>query len=275
MQANKSQNHQTWLATATTIAQQAGQIILQHYRRAETVIHTKDDDSRNLVTNADLEADAAIRAALQVAFPDHAILSEEAYQPDDEIENNIPTWLVDPIDGTSNFAHRLPFFAVSIGLHYAGQSQIGVVYAPMMDLTFSAALGQGATLNGQPIRVTEQTNIRHAIFACDWPRQQNLRGVQLATLTEIAEYAHTIRSLGCASLNLAAIAAGWLDIYFNYSLMPWDTAAGVLLVQEAGGQISGLDGSPWRAPNRSVLSSNGHLHAEAVEIIRPYLPAHQ
>ncbi|MGB0387676.1 MAG: inositol monophosphatase family protein [Ardenticatenaceae bacterium] len=275
MQQNNSQHHDEWLTTATTIAHQAGEIIWRYYRQAETVIHTKGGDSRDLVTNADLEVDTTIRGALAAAFPDHAILSEEAYQPGDELDDDVPTWLVDPIDGTNNFTHRLPWFAISIALHHTGQSQLAVIYAPILEYTFTAVLGQGAFLNGKPLRVTPQTDIRQALVGCDWPRQPHLRELQLASLTTFAEDVLAIRSLGCASLNLAAVAAGWLDVYFNYSLWPWDTGAGSLLVQEAGGHITPLDGTPWRATSPTTLASNRHLHQAAAKIIAPHLPTHQ
>lgn len=267
MQINKKTDSKQWLNVATETAQKAGELILHYYHQSEIGIQNKAGDARDLVTTADLEADLMIRAALCGAFPDHAILSEEAYQDGDQINDTIPTWLVDPVDGTSNFAHRLPFFAVSIALYHAGQIQVAVVYAPLMKFMFTAIHEQGATLNGKPIHVTTQTNIRQAIFACDWPRKQVLRDSQLRALTFVAQYAHTIRSLGCASLNLAAVAAGWLDIYFNYSLMPWDTAAGSLILQEAGGHITALDGSAWQITDRRILASNGYLHQEGQHII--------
>jgi len=267
MKRNKTTHSQQWLNVATETAQKAGGLILHYYHQSEIGMQNKAGDARDLVTTADLESDLMIRSALCDAFPDHVILSEEAYQDGDEIDDTIPTWLVDPVDGTSNFAHGLPWFAVSIALYYAGQIQVAVVYAPLMKFMFMAIHQQGAKLNGEPIHVTTQTDIRQAIFACDWPREQALRDSQLRALTSVAEYAHTIRSLGSASLNLAAVAAGWLDIYFNYSLMPWDTAAGSLILQEAGGHITALDGAAWQITDRRILASNRTLHQEAQSII--------
>lgn len=267
MNTNKKNHAGQWLKVATETARKAGILVLDYYQQSEIAIQNKGGDARDLVTTADLESDLMIRTALSDAFPDHVIFSEEAYKDGDEIDDTIPTWLVDPIDGTSNFAHGLPWFAISIGLYYAGQIQVAVVYAPLMKFMFSAIHEQGANLNDDPIHVTTQTNISQAIFACDWPRKQTLRHSQLRSLTTVAEYAHTIRSLGCASLNLAAVAAGWLDIYFNYSLMPWDTAAGSLILQEAGGQITTLGGKAWRITDRRILASNGLLHREAQALI--------
>ncbi len=267
MNINNTTKSEQWLKVAIEAAQKAGELVLDYYQQSEIGIQNKGGDTRNLVTTADLESESLIRAALCDAFPNHVILSEEAYQEGEEINEAIPTWLVDPIDGTSNFAHRLPWFAISIGLYYEGKIRIAVVYAPRLKFMFTAIHGQGAKLDNKPIHVTRQTNISQAIFACDWPHKQSQRHSQLRSLALVAEYAHTIRSLGCASLNLAAVAAGWLDIYFNYSLMPWDTAAGSLILEEAGGQITALNGNPWRITDDRILASNGLLHQEALQLI--------
>lgn len=261
----------TWLATATAIIHEVGELVLGYYR-AEVVVHTKGGDARNLVTDADLAADAALHQALQVAFPDHARLSEEAYQPGDTLDDDTPTWVIDPIDGTSNFAHRLPFFAISIGLCHAGEPLVGVVHAPVLGWTFAAARGQGATLNTLPLSVSHRTALSEAIVACDWSRYPPLRQRVLAAHSALAEEAHTMRSLGSAALGLAAVAAGWLDIYFNFSLYPWDTAAGALLLREAGGKLTALNGAPWHPSTRSILASNTALHPAALACVAPHLP---
>lgn len=261
----------TWLATATEIAREAGELVMGYYR-AEVVVHTKGGDARNLVTDADLAADEAIHRALHATFPDHARLSEEAYQPGDTLDDDTPTWVIDPIDGTSNFAHRLPFFAISIGLHHAGQPLVGVVHAPALDWTFAAARGHGATFNSLPLAVSQRAILSEAIVACDWSRHPPLRRQVLAAHSALAEQAHTMRSLGSAALGLAAVAAGWVDIYFNFSLYPWDTVAGALLLHEAGGRLTALDGTPWRAFTPSILASNSALHPAALDVLTPHLP---
>lgn len=259
------------LAVATRVAVEAGTLVLEYYR-AEVAVHVKGGDARNLVTDADLASEGLIVGALRAAFPTHAILSEEAYLPGDAIAGEVPTWAVDPIDGTSNFAHRLPLFCISIGLTHRGQAQVGVVHAPALGWTFAAARGQGATLNGTPIRTSERAALHEAIIACDWSRLPALRRRVLAAFSALGEEAHTMRSLGSAALGFATVAAGWVDGYFNFSLAPWDTVAGALLVQEAGGRVSALDGGPWHPETASVLVSNGHLHEEAQRRIAPFLP---
>lgn len=240
------------------------------FYRAEVMIHIKEGDARNLVTDADLAADEQIQQALRDAFPQHAFLTEESYEPGAKLDHDVPTWVVDPIDGTSNFAHRLPLFSISIALRHQGRAQVGVIHAPAMGWTFAAAAGQGATLNGLPIIVSRRAELAEAIVACDWARHPVTRRQVLALFASLGEHAHTLRSMGSAALGFAALAAGWIDLYFNYSLAPWDMAAGELIVQEAGGQISALDGSAFQLEGGNVLASNGHLHGE----VQPLVAAH-
>jgi myo-inositol-1(or 4)-monophosphatase len=248
-----------------------GELIADYYR-AESIVNTKGDDARNLVTDADVAAEASLVSALHSAFPDHAFLGEESYRPDDLLDEQVPTWVIDPIDGTSNFAHRLPLFVVSVGLHFQGEPQVGIVHAPMLGWTFTAAQDQGAFLNGEPIRVSQGTELARAITGCDWSRDMDLRQRGLAAYADFALQGHTVRSMGAAALGLAAVAAGWLDIYYNFSLAPWDVAAGELLVREAGGHLTALDGSPYSIGFGPVLTSNGPLHDAALSVLAPYLP---
>jgi myo-inositol-1(or 4)-monophosphatase len=261
----------TWLATATSAVLEAGEMVAEYYR-AESIVNTKGGDTRNLVTDADVASEASITAALRAAFPDHAILGEETYRPGDLVDEQVPTWAIDPIDGTSNFAHRLPLFVISVGLHHAGEGQVGVVHAPMLGWTFTAARGQGAFLNGEPIRVSQRAELSRALTGCDWPRDPELRTLALAAFSAFATQGHTARSMGAAALGLGAVAAGWLDIYFNYHLAPWDTAAGVLLIQEAGGHVTAPDGSPWAINTEPILATNGPLHHAAQAVLAPHLP---
>ncbi|MDQ4076741.1 MAG: inositol monophosphatase [Chloroflexota bacterium] len=260
-----------WLTTAKEIAQEAGELVMRYYR-AEVAVHIKGEDARNLVTDADLAAEESISEALRAAYPDHAILSEEAYHPGDVLDDTVPTWIVDPIDGTSNFAHRLPLFSISIGLRHQGVGKVGVIHAPAVGWTFAAAAEQGATLNGVPLEVSDRTALAEAIVACDWSRHPEGRRLGLAIFGALGEEAHTLRSMGSAALGFAAVAAGWTDIYFNYSLAPWDMAAGELLVREAGGRATALSGSPWRIEGGNVLVTNGQLHDAAQEVIAAHLP---
>lgn len=259
------------LDVALDAAYGAGETILDHYG-TDIDVALKGGDPRDLVTAADLAAEAAILAALQRAQPGYAFLSEEGVQPGDAVDDETPTWVVDPIDGTSNFAHGLPLFAVSIALHHAGQSQVGVVHAPALGWTFAAARGLGATLNQRPLHVSDRPTLHGALVGCDWSRHLPLRRRAIAAFGDFAPRVHTLRSMGSAALGFAAVAAGWLDLYFNYSLQPWDTAAGALLVQEAGGRVTSLAGDPWRVATPDVLVSNGALHEAGQAVLARHLP---
>lgn len=261
----------SWLTVATSAVLGTGALVAEYYR-AESVVHIKGGDARNLVTDADVAAEASLVSALREAFPGHAFLGEESYRPGEQVDEQVPTWVIDPIDGTSNFAHRLPLFVISVGLRYRGEAQVGVVHAPMLGWTFAAARGRGAFLNGEPMRVSQRADLSHAITGCDWSRDLKLRELGLAAYRDFAMQGHTVRSMGAAALGLAAVAAGWLDIYYNYSLAPWDIAAGELLVREAGGHVSALDGSEWRLDFGSMLASNGPLHEPARRVLVPHLP---
>lgn len=260
-----------WLSQTVEIAESAGALVMGYYR-AEAAIHLKEGDHRNLVTEADLAAEAHIVGALRTAFPEHAILSEEGFRPGDTVDDARLTWVVDPLDGTTNFAHRLPFFSVSIGLRHEGRGVVGVVHAPALGWTFAAHVGGGTTLNGQPLRVSERASLPGAVGACDWARQPERRRLALAAHSSLAEQLHTMRSIGSAALGFAAVAAGWLDLYFNYSLAPWDVAAGELLVREAGGRTTTVAGTPWLTSTPTVLVSNGPLHEAALALLAPHLP---
>lgn len=255
------------LDQAIEIARAAGEIALRYHRAATLQIRIKEEDPRNLVTDADEAAEEEVRRRIALDFPDHAVLGEEGYRPGDIVEDARPTWLVDPIDGTSNFAVGMPFYAVSLGLYQHGVGRLGVIFAPALDLLFAAQAGQGATLNGLPIQVSTRAALSHAYVSADIPREAALRHQLLATTATFAEHCHTVRHLGSAALGLAGVAAGWYDLYLNLQLAPWDTAAGVLLVQEAGGVVSRPDGTPWQLADATVLAAAPKAHQPALDLL--------
>jgi myo-inositol-1(or 4)-monophosphatase len=262
---------QQYLATATEVAHEAGDLVMRYYHGG-VESRSKGGDARDLVTEADLASEKLICGSLRAAFPDHLIVGEEGYRSAEGREQERPTWFVDPIDGTSNFAHSFPFFSVSIALRHRGQGQVGVIHAPALGWTFAGARGQGVTLNGDAIQVSPRDQIERSIIACDWARRPDLRRLSLEAHAAFHALAHTTRTLGSAALGFAAVAAGWIDVYFSYSLAPWDTAAGDLLVREAGGVVSTLDGGEWRIEDSGVLASSSAIHAAAVGVLRQHLP---
>ncbi len=249
------------LETAIEAARRAGQIIAECY----TAVHAITVKGyRDIATEVDVAAERAILGLIRERFPDHAVLSEEA--GGSEIGEGI-TWVVDPLDGTTNYAHRLPGFAVSIGVLEGGEPLIGVVYDPLRDDTFVAERGGGATLNGTAIRVSHISNLGHALVGLDWGRADAMRERTLAYLCRVARRCGTVRAWGSAALMLAYVAAGWLDSYFNLAIKPWDAAAGVLLVAEAGGRCSTLEGEPYRIDSPGCVATNGLLHDELLAVM--------
>ncbi len=228
-----------WLSVAKEIAYEAGALLKAHWRSGDA-IHNKG--YRNIVTAADLAAEELILKRLRTAFPDHAITSEEAGA---DTEITLARWLVDPLDGTTNFAHNNPNFCVSIAATQNSIPVVGVIYDPLRDFLFSAIRGGGATLNGVPVCSSGITTLPEATFAADWPRKPQPRLELWERTGKLMAEARTLRVLGAAALNMAYVAAGWFDLYLARALAPWDMAAGVLIAEEAGAVTGTLDGTPW------------------------------
>lgn len=247
------------LQTAIEAAQQAGKVIAARYPAGRDVIVK---GYRDIVTETDIAAEAIILGLIRDRFPNHAILSEEARG---EVGAGY-TWIVDPLDGTTNYARHIPIFAVSIGLLEGDEPLIGVIHDPLRDQTFVAERGAGAMLNGAPMRVSCVARLDHTVIGADWARSDERRSRVLATMAQVAPRCGTIRVLGSATLALAYVAAGWLDAYFHLELKPWDTAAGMLLVAEAGGRCTTLEGDPCRVDSQDCLATNGLIHDELLAI---------
>ena len=247
--------------TAIHAARRAGRLLAQRLPDPRQV-HVKG--FRDIVTDADLDAEAAILETVQTAFPHHALLTEE----NGVSAGSAPyTWVVDPLDGTTNYSRRFPCFCVSIGLLHQGRPLIGVVYEPLRDHLFVAQRGEGAALNGAPLRVSPLDRLDHAVIGLDWAHAPDDRRRLLDSLQRLAPACGTLRAMGTAALGFCYVAAGWLDAYFHAGLKPWDMAAGVLLVQEAGGQVTNWAGRPWQPWEPRLLVSNRRLHPTLLERI--------
>jgi len=252
------------LIVAQEAARAGGEIVARYFRDG-VVMRSKE--SYNLVSDADVESEQAIVEVIRRRFPSHAVLAEEAHQADTSAEH---LWVVDPLDGTNNFAHRIPQFAVSIAYCRAGRPVCGVVFNPIRDDWYIAARGEGATHNGRKLRVEGQARLDEVLVGVGFYYD---RGAMMeATLAAIRDLFHAqihgIRRFGAASLDLCQVADGMFGAFFEYELAPWDFAAGQLIVEEAGGQVTTCRGEPLPLAKTSLLASNGKLHQAVLAIVR-------
>ena len=252
---------------AARAAVDAGGLLLDHYGR----VTAREKRPGDLVTAADSASQRLIAAALSAEFPDHTLLAEEDGVVADPA--NPWRWVVDPLDGTINFAHGFPFWSVSIALEHAGALVVGVVYNPITRHLFAASRGDGATCDGQPIHVSATDSLRSSLISTGFPTAFAADSArQLALLDRMATGTHSVRRTGSAALNLAHVAAGHFEVFYGTSIHAWDVAAGVVLVTEAGGRVSGLGGEPHVLDGGGLLATNGHTHAEAVAACRGAWP---
>src|SRR5215216_7422464 len=247
---------------AARIARDAGQILRDRFGQPHDV---RFKGAIDLVTEADQAAEDLIADRLRALCPDHDLLCEEGSVG--LTAGNAYRWVVDPLDGTTNFAHGLPTFAVSIALEDAGVPVVGVVYDPMRDELFVARRGGGATLNGAPIHVSGVDRLISSIlvtgFSYDFERRAQQAEIWLDFLTRV----QAIRQTGSAALNLCYIAAGRLEGYWERGISPWDVSAGAVIVTEAGGTVTDMRGGAFHSDDREILASNGKLHPGLLDII--------
>jgi len=219
------------------------------------------------VTEVDKEAEALILDSVSRSFPVHRLVSEEANLA--RIGNGIQ-WIIDPLDGTTNYAHGYPVFCVSVALEVEGRIALGVVYNPMLDELFSARRGGGAFLNGKPLSVSRTGTLTESLLATGFPYDiRDSRDNNMDHFANMALRARAIRRAGSAALDLAYVAAGRFDGFWELKLAPWDTAAGWLLVEEAGGRVTDLYGAPYHLRAPHVLASNGRIHPALLDVLRP------
>ncbi|MGQ0550551.1 MAG: inositol monophosphatase family protein [Armatimonadota bacterium] len=253
-------------AFALSVAREAADLVMRILPEAAAAKDVRRKGPLDLVTRADYDAERLIAARIQARFPHHGVLAEEGTTVTGESR-----WLVDPVDGTANFAHGFPLFAVSIAFEDRGALQCGVVAVPPLSEFFVAERGRGAYLTvgtAAPVKlsVSPVDEIGSALITTGLPGEP-ARSAHIATLPPIMRAAVT-RITGSAAVNLAYIAAGRVDAFWEPGLNAWDVAAGVLLVEEAGGRVTDLTGRPLRAPGGDVLATNGALHAAMLEVIR-------
>ena len=251
------------LLVAEAIARRAGRHI-QRERAQALKVSLKGP--RDLVTNVDRSTEELIKALLQGAFPEDPILGEEFGASDGAAQER--RWLIDPIDGTQNFAHGVPLYCVSIALQLRDETVVAVIFDPCRDELFSAAVGQGATLNGEAIAVSACAALSESLLVTGFPtRQDQAFETTLRQFDRLTRQGRGIRRLGSAALDLAYVAAGRLDAFWEYGLKPWDTGAGYLLVEEAGGQVSDVTGAAFGVTSPSILASNQTLHDDLLNLL--------
>ena len=252
-----------YLQDLEPIAREAGALLMSYFDRHIKIEYKGDVD---LVTAADRASEKLIVEHLQARWPQHGIVGEEGTRTDTDAEYR---WFVDPLDGTTNFAHGYPVFCVSIALaRQDDQLEVGVLYDPTRDELFAAERGCGATLNGKPMQVSKTTRLAEAILGTGFPSHKRHKNPNIHFYQQITLRSHGVRRAGSAALDLANVAAGRYDGFWEFNLNPWDTAAGVLIVREAGGLVTRFDGTPFRLDSREVLATNGVIHAEVLENFR-------
>jgi len=247
------------LSQATAIAREAGHLLMPYFERRIGYEYKGDAD---LVTEADRASEKLIVSRLRAAFPEHGIVGKEGTRDEHGSELR---WYVDPLDGTTNFAHGFPVFCVSMGLERAGELIVGVVYDPTRDEMFTAEKGCGAALNGRSMHVSGVKRLGEAMLATGFPSFKRHKNPNIHFYHQLTLRSHGIRRAGSAAIDLAYVASGRFDGYWEFNLNPWDTSAGVLLVREAGGRVTRFDGSPWLLDSRETLATNGLLHDELMQ----------
>ena len=236
------------------IARDAGALLRRYFRQRVKIEYKGDAD---LVTIADRESEALILARVRSEFPSHDVMGEEGARIETGSDYR---WYIDPLDGTTNFAHGFPVFCVSLGLERRGQRVAGVLYDPTRDELFAAELGCGATLNGERIQVSKTASLGECLLATGFPSHKRHKNPNIFFYHQITLKTHGVRRAGSAALDLASVACGRFDGFWEMNLNPWDTAAGVLIVEEAGGQVTNFQGGLFDLASRETVASNGLVH---------------
>jgi len=253
------------LQVAIRAAREAGRLLAEGYNRPHQII---SKGFRDIVTEADLAAETVALRIIREGCPDARFVSEESNNAQLD-HGDLPTWYVDPLDGTTNFSRGLPAFSVSVALAVQRKIVCGVVFDPIQDQLFCAERGRGAYLDGRRLRVSSRSRLVDGLVLLDFPRDQSLRQTSVAFLSRLALQVGQIRSRGSAALAFCCVAAGWVEAYYQYTLGPWDAAAGALIAEEAGGKVTNLRGEPYTLDGGDFLVTNGLVH-QAILAARPY-----
>ncbi len=250
----------SYLETAAEIARESGALLATYFERRVAFEMKGEYD---LVTEADRASEALVVERLRAHFPTHAIVAEEGGGTEGTSEYR---WYVDPLDGTTNFAHGFPFFNVTLGLERAGELIVGVVYDPVRREMFTAERGGGAYLNNHRIRVSATQRLAASLFATGFPNQKRGKNPNIHFYHQLAMATHGVRRTGSAALDLAYVACGRLDGFWEFGLNPWDMAAGCVLVEEAGGRRTDMNGAPHNLRGEHIAADNGLIHDQMIAV---------
>ena len=256
-------NQMEMLEFAKITAKGAGAILMEHFGKISS--YDRKSSHIDLLTIADTQSEAFILKEITKTFPDHHIIAEESAT----VENNSDyRWVIDPLDGTTNFVHSLPIFAVSIGLEYKDETIVGVVYNPAADKCFWAEKNGGAFLNGEAIHITSTNTLSNSLLVTGFPYINDDRWRKGFDLFKTL-YGKTqgVRRLGAAALDFCFVAMGRFEGFWEFGLQPWDVCAGALIVKEAGGKVSDWGNSPMPFSGNRILATNGHIHKEMLEVL--------
>ena len=250
-----------FLDVAVETAREAGAMLRVEFGRPKEISYKGEVD---IVTESDRRSEALITSRLRKIFPDHAIVAEEGSAGTAPAAKH--TWHVDPLDGTTNFAHGYPCFAVSIGLLEDGNPLVAAVMNPIADELFTAARGEGAFLNGKPIRVSSVEVLAESLVCTGFPPKHRRSSANMSYYWEFTLRSHGVRRDGSAALDLCSVACGRFEAFWEFGLNSWDTAAGMLIVTEAGGKVTNLEGELYRPGDAEMLATNGRIHREMQQV---------
>jgi len=249
-------NNFEFVPQMSEIAREAGALLMEFFRRRVKIEYKGDAD---LVTEADRASEKLILERIRKQWPAHDVIGEEGARVETGSDHR---WYVDPLDGTTNFAHGFPVFCVSLGLAFQGKRKAAVVYDPTRDELFAAERGKGAVLNGEKVEVSKTPKLHQSLVATGFPSHKRHKNPNIYFYHQLTLRSHGVRRAGSAALDLAYVAAGRLDGFWEFNLNAWDTAAGILVVEEAGGKVSGFRGEALEITDRDVVASNPLIHPE-------------
>jgi len=251
-----------FLSTAIEAVVRAGDLQMAKFG---TGIRVEKKGAIDLVTEVDVEVERMFRALVAERFPDHDVLAEELGGGQKGASHR---WVFDPLDGTTNFAHGVPIFCASLGLEIDGQAAVAAVYDPNRKELFTAEAGIGSWLNGHPLKVSATDSVLESMLVTGFPYNVHQKADEyLKTFSDVLKQARAVRRLGSAAIDICWVAAGRMDGFWEASLKPWDTCAAALILKEAGGKVTGMDGKTWEPDAGHILATNGVIHEEVLRIL--------